>query len=178
MTTGTCRFILLFILLLIPTAATGGGTALITAAQSGDVAKVKKLLDAGADVEARTKDGRTALHEAAAAGNAAVVKLLLEHGADVEARLGRRTALHLATEGIIRADVVKRLLEAGADVEAREKDGRTPLALATRHATACSARSSGCQAGWTPRALARYNDIIRLLQQAEIERVLDQTTSP
>ena len=82
----TVRLILLFILLLIPTAASGERPALITAAQSGDVATVKKLLDAGADVEARAKNGRTALHMAADKGHLKIVKVLLEAGADAAAR--------------------------------------------------------------------------------------------
>ena len=59
MTTCRVRFTLLVILLLIPTAATGERTALHRAAQSGDAAKVKKLLEGGADVGARDEAGRT-----------------------------------------------------------------------------------------------------------------------
>ena len=88
------RDILLVLVLLIPACTTGGRTALITAAQSGDIAKVKKLLDDGADVEAQTDGGGTALHFAAKGKRfsfreghyANVVKRLLEHGADAEAR--------------------------------------------------------------------------------------------
>ena len=94
MTTVRFRGILLVLVLLTPACTTGGRTALITAAQSGDIAKVKKLLDDGADVEAQTDGGRTALHVAAKGKRfrfreghyADVVKRLLEHGADAEAR--------------------------------------------------------------------------------------------
>ena len=123
----TCTF--RFMLLLIPTAATGERTALHEAAESGDIAKVKKLLEAGAAVEARAEHGRTALHYAAGKGHFVIVKLLLEAGADVEARdKDGRTALHVAAE-VGLADVVTALLAHGADVAAREKDGRTPAVL-------------------------------------------------
>ena len=78
------RGILLVLVLLTPAC---GGTALHQAAESGDVAKVKRLLEHGeADAAARDEDGRTALHWAAQAGKAAVVTRLLKHGADAAAK--------------------------------------------------------------------------------------------
>ena len=59
MTTCTFRFMLLFILLLIPTAATGERTALHEAAAKGHLGIVKALLEAGADAEARGMMGQT-----------------------------------------------------------------------------------------------------------------------
>jgi ankyrin repeat protein len=41
------------------------------------------LLEYGADVNAKTRDGLTALHLSAQNGHLEIVKLLLEHGADV-----------------------------------------------------------------------------------------------
>ena len=98
MTTVRFRGILLVLVLLTPACTTGGRTALITAAQSGDIAKVKKLLDDGADVEAQTDGRRTALHVAAKGKRfsfreghyADVVKRLLEHGADAREKLEGR----------------------------------------------------------------------------------------
>lgn len=58
------------------------GEELREAASAGDVAKVKTLLDQGADVNAANPYGGTALTFAARRGNAEVVKLLLERGAD------------------------------------------------------------------------------------------------
>ena len=54
---------------------------------AGDAAKVKLLLSAGADVNARANSGRTALMVAAAsAGNAESVRAMLDAGADAKAR--------------------------------------------------------------------------------------------
>ena len=58
------------------------GEELRQAASAGDVAKVKALLDQGADVNAANQYGGTALAFAARRGNAEMVKLLLERGAD------------------------------------------------------------------------------------------------
>jgi ankyrin repeat protein len=51
-----------------------------------DLEKVKQLLDEGADVNAKNKDGLTGLMHAAWKGHKEVVKLLLESGADVNAK--------------------------------------------------------------------------------------------
>ena len=54
---------------------------LIDAAENGDVAEVKELIKAGADVNAKTDDGRTALSAAKERGNTNIVKLLKAAGA-------------------------------------------------------------------------------------------------
>ena len=64
---------------------------LIEAAAEGDVRWVRKLLDRGADVNARGALGGTPLHWAAREGRLSVARLLLDRGADVnaETRLAR-----------------------------------------------------------------------------------------
>jgi ankyrin repeat protein len=101
-----------------------GRTALHLAAMNGHLEIVKLLLEHGADVNAKTKEGYgyTALHSAASNGHLEIVKLLLEHGADVNAKTkyGGYTALHSATmNGHL--EIVKLLLEHGADVNAKTK---------------------------------------------------------
>ena len=56
------------------------------AARAGDVARVTKAIEKGADVNAKTRYGATALTFAADKGHVAVVKLLLDKGADVNAQ--------------------------------------------------------------------------------------------
>jgi ankyrin repeat protein len=88
---------------------------------------VKKLLRAGANVNAPDKDGHTALHFAPGTGNVALVQLLLGGGANVRAQsTDGYTALHAAAvQREVR--IVELLLAAGADVNARTKDNVTPL---------------------------------------------------
>ena len=92
----TCTF--RFILLLIPTAASGERTALHKAAERSQADEVTRLLEQGADVEARDQFGRTALYVAASRGHFVIVKRLLEAGADVGARAMMRTPRDLATD--------------------------------------------------------------------------------
>lgn len=63
-----------------------GATALILAAQECNLDRVRILLGAGADVNARTADGSTALILAAANGHLEVVRALLAANANVFAR--------------------------------------------------------------------------------------------
>ena len=69
-----------------PQQATALNEELWAAARAGDVARVKKALDDGADVNAGTRYGATALTFAADKGHLDVVKLLLDRGADVNAQ--------------------------------------------------------------------------------------------
>ena len=64
--------------------------ALIAAAEHGNLASVRSMLELGFPIETRREatdeDGATALHAAAYAGAADTVALLLDHGADLGAR--------------------------------------------------------------------------------------------
>jgi ankyrin repeat protein len=61
---------------------------------------VKALIDKGADVNAKDKDGQTALMLAAGGGYTEIVKALIEKGADVNAKNNTGdTALSLAKKG-------------------------------------------------------------------------------
>ncbi|KZY97339.1 hypothetical protein A3749_07775 [Oleiphilus sp. HI0078] len=59
-----------------------GSTALIYAATLGDLDKVKKLINLGANINHRKHNGSTALIAAAQAGESEVVELLMNKGAD------------------------------------------------------------------------------------------------
>lgn len=123
--------ILVGILFLTGTAY-GGTVPLHEAARKGDTAEVKRLLEAGADVQIRDADGETALHEAASYGRLDAVTVLLHAGAVVNAKDDNGyTPLHRAAEnGHI--EIVTRLLQAGAAIEATNKWKQPPLYVAAQ----------------------------------------------
>ena len=97
------------------------------AAASGDVAALRELVAAGADVN-HQRDGRLCLSGAAYNGYTAAVEFLLASGADVDASPGDRvgwTALHAAA-AIGHVEIMGLLLAAGADVHIMAAGG-TPL---------------------------------------------------
>jgi uncharacterized protein len=105
-----------------------GSTALLWAAHRGDVAEVKRLIAAGANISLGNRYGATPMSEAAAQGETEVLKLLLAAGADVNSpSLEGQTALMLvARTG--KLDAAKLLLDHGAQVDAKEQwAGQTAL---------------------------------------------------
>ncbi|WP_169085758.1 ankyrin repeat domain-containing protein [Paenibacillus sp. PL91] len=114
-----------------------GFTPLGLAAHFGNEETVKFLLDKGADIDARSKDGNLnnmAIHAAIAGNFEHIVKLLIQHGADVNVkcegkwRLGF-TPLHVAGH-FGRVSMINMLLLAGADRTAANDAGETPYELA------------------------------------------------
>ncbi len=104
-------------------------TVLHAASERGNVKEVKRLLDAGADVNVKDMYGETPLHKAADAGYSAVADLLIKHGADIMAQdMDGRTPLHLAAANS--PETARLLLKKGAKVRAKDKFGMTPLHLA------------------------------------------------
>ena len=102
---------------------------LIQAAGDGNYKDVKRLLEAGANMEATNNYGATALIGAAQSGYENIVKLLLEAGANMEATnaYGYTALIGAAVNG--EADIVKLLLDAGANTEATDKYGNTALMM-------------------------------------------------
>jgi hypothetical protein len=105
-------------------------TALLQAAGAGDVAKVRALLSAGADVEARDDRGETALLRAARAGSLAMVRDLIAAKASVDAsdRNGLTPLIEATRVGQV--DVVRALLEAGASPDRQHRAYGTALDVA------------------------------------------------
>ena len=117
------------------------------AAAAGDVDALKRLLDAGMDVNAMTmpgSNGRTALMISAESGHAVAVLLLIEKGADVDYRYGRSgyadyydedsALIYAARAG--HAEIVRILVDAGADVNAKGSfDGTALISAATAGST-------------------------------------------
>ena len=91
------------------------------------------LLDKGADIRAKDREGKGALHWAASIGNVGVLELLISKGADVDAKdtLYGRTPLHHAANSAD-AKTVAILLDKGADITAKDTYGCQPIHLATQ----------------------------------------------
>jgi uncharacterized protein len=100
----------------------GGSTALLFAAQAGDVESAKLLLAAGANPNDSGADGNAAIVLAAFTGNGPIVPVLLDAGADPDSSGAGYTALHAA---VLRSDLatVKALLAKGANPNAQITKG-------------------------------------------------------
>ena len=110
-----------------------GSRPLHIAAEFGDVAMVRLLLDKGAATDSRDADGRTPLFRAAARGHTGAAKLLLDRGADptvAESTLGQMP-LHRASDNG-QVAMVQLLLDHGASVNALAGSGFSPLMLAAQ----------------------------------------------
>lgn len=88
-----------------------------------------KLLDQGANIEARTSQGYTPLQCSAISGNKTMFHLLLDRGAKVDIETAKgETILHL-TPPVNQSclDILKTALDEGLDVKATSSQGWTPL---------------------------------------------------
>lgn len=108
------------------------GAELVLAARYGQADTVRRLLDAGVDVDARDALGRTALMAVAGEGSSSLLRQLLERGADpaLRDRGGADALVNAAIKG--RLDNARLLLDAGAGLESRSPGGETALMAAIR----------------------------------------------
>lgn len=108
-------------------AGSGGKTALMIAAQAGDLDLVARLIGAGADVNARNEHLGTPLMFAATGGSVPVARALIERGAQVDAvaQLGWTPLLLAAAKG--NTDAALLLIGSGADPNLADGYGWTPL---------------------------------------------------
>lgn len=109
-----------------------GYRALHLAALFGHAESLRRLLTAGSDPDAPTRNTlrATALHCAVAGHHGNCVRTLLNAGAEVDAReQGGWTALHLAARNSDR-ECLELLLAAGADRDLVSDDGHTAAELA------------------------------------------------
>jgi ankyrin repeat protein len=105
------------------------------AIERSDVDGMRRLLDAGADVNARDRHNQTGLMIAAQHGRPAVVRLLIDRGADLNA--AAKYTLSAIMLAVINGhvDIVRMLAGAGADLALQGSGapgfaGKTALDLA------------------------------------------------
>ncbi len=115
-----------------PVAPVADDPTLADAAEQGNGALVRTLLEAGADVNIPQVDGMTALHWAVYHDDAETAGLLVRSGADVNAenRYGVPPLSVAARNGS--TDIVTLLLDAGGNANASLRGGETVLMTAAR----------------------------------------------
>jgi ankyrin repeat protein len=103
---------------------------ILAESRNGNTEAVKRLLEAGTDVNARNNLGDTPLMWAARNGHTETVKLFLESSADVNANnnYGWTALMWAARYG--HTETVKFLLEKGADANRENRHGNTALLFA------------------------------------------------
>jgi ankyrin repeat protein len=102
-------------------------TRLHDAAAAGDVGLIRRLLAAGADVDARDDEGRTPILVATVARRTEAVRVLIEAGADVDIRDDSlaNPFLYAGAEGLL--EILRIVNEAGADPAITNRFGGVAL---------------------------------------------------
>ena len=93
---------------------------------SGDIVKIQKALDEGADVNEEYQKGYILTYYCNR-DNYDIVKLLIDNGADLDVGEGRFATPLIAASRYASPEVVQLLLKNGADVNATSNDGSTPI---------------------------------------------------
>ena len=157
-----------------------GYTPLMYASWDGSVAIAYMLIQAGADVNKKSRYGDTALLMLTADlyyGEPALVKMLLDKGANTNEvdRKGLTPLMYAAMNGHV--DTVRQLLKHGALPETKNKDGKTALDLAVEkdhpeiaeivqkeidvRAKAAAAVAAAAEAARAQAEAARQRDLLR-----------------
>jgi len=109
---------------------------LIKAIVAGDLSRVEKFLEEGANPNSRNEAGVPALAVAVGGKNPAIVKALLSKGADIHATANSTAGNMLDAPVILfaaingSAETLRLILQAGAGPDARDGHGITPLMAA------------------------------------------------
>ena len=103
------------------------------AARKADTALIERLLESGADIEAKDKYGYTALWWATIIGHQSTIECLLDRGANIEAKDKHGYTALYWTLFNSHQSTFECLLDRGANIEAKDKDGYTALWWAARN---------------------------------------------
>lgn len=107
--------------------------ALVAAAEAGDLAAMRRLLDAGMPVDARDARGRSALLAATHANRVDAARLLIERGADVNAKDDIQDSPFLYAGAQGRLEILRLALAAGAELKSSNRYGGTALIPSAHH---------------------------------------------
>lgn len=126
-----------------PSMARASPQALVAAAEAGDLAALRRMLEVGPPVDGRDGRQRTALLAATQANRIDAARLLIERGANVNVnhvnRLGWTALLEaiiLGDGGAAHTEIVRLLVAGGADDNLADAQGVTPLAHAEQRGQA------------------------------------------
>ncbi|XP_067937028.1 transient receptor potential cation channel subfamily A member 1-like [Watersipora subatra] len=110
-----------------------GSAAFHLAVANNRCEHVRRLLEAGADVNCVKNDSSTALHLAAMFGFVEIAELLVKNGADVHRENHcKQTPLHRTAEFESKCQVAELLLSMGVDINAVDAKNMSPLHYAVR----------------------------------------------
>jgi hypothetical protein len=180
------RFIILLLFLFLPSvvSAQSLNEDLLAATRKSDAAKVKALLDQGADVNAKSPYGATPLFFACDRGNVEIVKILLERGADVNVKDTFYGATPLGWAlGLGKGDpeIIRMLVEKGA----KEKDQALTFAINGGHSAVAKAAldKGGFEQNALDKALRAAQskgnkEIIELLKAAGAKEIAEFKVTP
>ncbi len=113
--------------------ASADAALLVSSAEVGDVAALRRLLDAGVPVDSRDARGRTALLAATHADRIDAARLLIERGADVNAKDEMQDSPFLYAGAQGRLAILRMTLAAGADLKSTNRYGGTALIPAAHY---------------------------------------------
>lgn len=168
--------------------ASGKNATLLQAFISQHPSRVSGLTDSTMELErifeSKDRENKTALHLAVMKQNTAGVSLLLKYGADVtavdywlrtplhlacenESRLANRPSSNEPTEDNIlapRSHIINLLLDHDAEIDAADKEGRTPLMVASSNSSLPSRQDIGDEFASTEVHLDREgSNVVELL---------------
>lgn len=101
--------------------------ALITAVMNSDVEEVKKLIDVGTVLDAKSDFGETALRYSCLFNKSKIVDILVNAGANCNAKNFSNDTCLIAACRNGNTDIITKLINAGASVECKNNVGTTPL---------------------------------------------------
>jgi len=114
------------------------------AVEAGDIAAVKRLLQAGADVKEVDGRGAPPLQIAAARGHLEIAKVLVENGADINYLIDDGGTPLMGAAACLKPKLIDFLLSKGAQPNKKGVDGRFPLICSFQPAVAAVDKQIEC----------------------------------